>query len=132
MKLDLPMRMRFSLRSAAQTLIFAVAGIWIVLLSIENTAISSRERREISTLLLWGMISGRTLRLCGEIGATMNTLESGRQMGPPTLSEYAVEPELVATSSPSAHYVGRSEPSTQTSVPSIEALTRETLTSLRA
>src|SRR5574344_183583 len=62
----------------------------------------------------------------------ISTLVSGAQIGPPTLREYAVDPELVATRSPSAQYVGRAVPSISTSIPSMEALTLETLVSLRA
>src|SRR5574344_2666863 len=62
----------------------------------------------------------------------ISTLVSGAQIGPPTLREYAVDPELVATRSPSAQYVGRAVPSISTSIPSMEALTLETLVTLRA
>jgi hypothetical protein len=45
---------------------------------------------------------GRTLRLCGEIGVTTMFPDPGKTIGPPQLSEYAVEPVGVATISPSA------------------------------
>lgn len=57
---------------------------------------------ETVILVVSGTTSGRAFRLCGAIGAMISTFASGAQMGPPTLNEYAVDPELVATSSPSA------------------------------
>ena len=66
-----------------------------------------------------GTMRGLTLRLCGAIGETISTSESGMTIGPPTLREYAVEPELVATRRPSAQYVGRGLPSIDTSTPSM-------------
>ena len=55
-----------------------------------------------SILDVSGTMTGLTLRLCEAIGAIISTLDSGSTIGPPTLREYAVDPELVATSSPSA------------------------------
>ena len=97
-----PEHSRFSLTGASDTVMRVPADILRLRLSMENIARSSLERSEIEIRVVCGTTRGLTLRLCGDIGATMNTLESGVQMGPPTLSEYAVEPELVATSSPSA------------------------------
>ena len=45
--------------------------------------------------------SGRTFRLCGAMGVTTKFLLSGESIGPPQLSEYAVEPVGVETMSPS-------------------------------
>jgi hypothetical protein len=79
--------------------------------------LSSRDLIEMDILVESGTTRGRTFRLCGAMGAMMRTFESGEQIGPPTLREYAVEPELVATNRPSAQYVGSLFPSRATSMP---------------
>lgn len=86
------------------TLTARVAEGWIrwFRLSIDSMTLSSRDLIEIPTLVVSGTTNGLAFRLCGAIGAMIKTLASGAQIGPPTLNEYAVEPELVATSSPSA------------------------------
>jgi hypothetical protein len=47
-------------------------------------------------------MKGLTLRLCGAIGVITKLLEDGANIGPPQLSEYAVDPVGVATINPSA------------------------------
>lgn len=72
------------------------------LLSIDSMTLSSLDLMEIEISVVSGTTRGRAFKLCGAIGAMMSTFASGAQIGPPTLNEYAVEPELVATSNPSA------------------------------
>jgi hypothetical protein len=50
-----------------------------------------------------GIIKGLTFKLCGAIGVITKFWELGYIIGPPQLSEYAVEPVGVAMISPSAN-----------------------------
>ena len=102
MKLDFSRRTLFSENCATMTSMVAVAGRRRLRLSMDIATLSSRDLMEIEIFVVSGTTSGRTLRLCGAIGAMMRTFESGTQIGPPTLNEYAVEPELVETRRPSA------------------------------
>ena len=56
-------------------------------------------------------IKGRTFKLCGLIGAIINESEVGMTNGPPTESEYPVDPVAVDTIIPSAQYVFKKLPS---------------------
>jgi hypothetical protein len=55
-------------------------------------------------MLLSGMTMGLTVRLCGAMGEMIIPLMSDVSSGPPTLSEYAVEPVGVEIINPSAQY----------------------------
>ena len=56
----------------------------------------------IFTLLLFGITTGLTLKLCAAIGVIKKLSALGVIIGPPTLMEYAVEPVGVANIMPSA------------------------------
>ena len=56
----------------------------------------------ISMLVLSLSTMGRAPKLCEAIGVRTSTAASGHIMGPPTLKDYPVEPDGVATISPSA------------------------------
>src|SRR4051812_25676347 len=56
------------------------------------------------------MITGRTFRLWGAIGVIIKFCEPGTAIGPPQLSEYAVEPVGVEIIRPSAQYAFRNSP----------------------
>ena len=81
------MQSRFRLRGEAHTSTLAPAGIRQVRLSTDRATLSSLERKLMAMREVFGTTSGRTLRLCGDIGATMNTFASGVHIGPPTLRE---------------------------------------------
>ena len=86
-KLDFGSLTRFSENCATDTSIEVESSTVNVLLSIVRITLPSRETVEIFILVFSGTTSGRTLRLCGAIGAMMSTLASGVQIGPPALSE---------------------------------------------
>ena len=94
--------MRFSENCAIETRSDAEAGRDIVLLSMVQITESSLDFTLMSVTAVSGTTNGLTFKLCGEIGSMMRTLDAGEHIGPPALREYAVEPELVATISPSA------------------------------
>ena len=102
MKPELSRRTLFSENCATLTSRVASGESMTLLLSIDIMTLSSRDLIEMEILVESGTTRGRTFRLCGAMGAMMRTFESGEQIGPPTLREYAVEPELVATRRPSA------------------------------
>ncbi|MPN37868.1 hypothetical protein SDC9_185389 [bioreactor metagenome] len=52
--------------------------------------------------LSFGNTNGRSVNECGEIGVIHITAESGKSIGPPQASEYAVDPVGVDIISPSA------------------------------
>ena len=128
-KLVFSRRTLFSENCATITSSLTVGFTRWFLLSIESITFPSRERIETETFVESGTTSGLAFRLCGAIGAMIKTFDSGAQIGPPTLNEYAVDPELVATRSPSAQYVGNGCPSMVTSIPRRAAPERCTDTS---
>lgn len=87
---------------ASDTSTLIEPGTASCLLSKDRDTMESRECSFNEILEVSGNTIGLTLRLCGAIGEMISTREPGNTIGPPTLREYAVEPELVATSMPSA------------------------------
>ena len=132
MKFELLSLTRLNENRAIDTVIVEEALISVFLLSAVKSTFLSRDTKPIFTTEVSGMTRGLTFRLCGAIGAIMSTFASGSTIGPPTLREYAVEPELVATSSPSDQYTGRLLPSMLTVMPSVAAPERCTVTSFNA
>ena len=102
MKLEFLRRTLFSENCATLTSRQTEEGTGWFLLSNDSITFSSLDLIEMEMLVVSGTTNGLTFRLCGAIGEMISTRASGAQIGPPTLNEYAVEPELVATSRPSA------------------------------
>ncbi len=63
--------------------------------------VSGRSDSRSSIGLPAGTTIGRSLRVCGEIGASTQTSRFGSTMGPPQERAYAVDPVAVATTMPS-------------------------------
>src|SRR5690606_10580895 len=82
-------------------------------LSISISKISSSE-----------ITRGLTFRLCGEIGVITKFPDPGEIIGPPQLSEYAVEPVGVAIINPSAQYSFSKSPFKKTFKVIIEDVSR--------
>ena len=77
--------------------------------SITSLLPSWAKRNGCPLVVTWAVIStrlgrtmGRVVRVCGAMGVSAITPESGARRGPPAAREYAVEPVGVATMRPSA------------------------------
>ena len=102
MKLDFSRRTRLSENCATFTSSLASEESLTLRLSIDIATTLSLDLMEMVTTVESGTTKGRTFKLWGATGAMMITFDSGTHIGPPTLKEYAVDPELVETRSPSA------------------------------
>ena len=79
----------------------APSDIFIVRLSMDMEAVLPLVRMRSDMTLPSDITIGRIVRLCGDMGVRTTARHEGDIIGPPALSEYAVDPVGVDTMIPS-------------------------------